>query len=50
MVARSGELISYGLGLKKGVDDNELEKVHVRFLRHIIGIGKNKETKQRKIK
>ena len=27
--------------LKKGVDNNELEKVHVRFLRHILGIGKN---------
>ena len=29
------------LDIKKGVDNNELEKVHVRFLRHILGIGKN---------
>ena len=29
------------LDLKSGVDNNELEKVHVRFLRHILGIGKN---------
>ena len=29
------------LDLKKGVDNNELEKVHVRFLRHILGVGKN---------
>ena len=29
------------LDLKKGVDSNELEKVHVRFLCHILGVGKN---------
>ena len=28
------------LDIKKGVD-NELERVHVRFLRHILGVGKN---------
>ena len=29
------------LDIKKGVDNNELERVHVRFLRHILGVGKN---------
>ena len=29
------------LDLKKGVDNNELEKLHVRFLRHVLGVGKN---------
>ena len=29
------------LDIKKGVDNNELGRVHVRFLRHILGVGKN---------
>ena len=29
------------LDIKKGVDNNELERVHERFLRHMFGVGKN---------
>ena len=36
MVARFGDL-----ELGKGVDGNELERTHLNYLRHILGVGKN---------
>ena len=29
------------LDLGKGVDGNELERIHLNYLRHILGVGKN---------
>ena len=29
------------LDLDKGVDGNELERTHLNYLRHILGVGKN---------